>query len=128
MIYTGIRSISLKNFSRAVMAKTEIAHINGTIDKAVHPFNAALNFEDIDMEAEDFLYLIEKEEQLLQEARLDDEEYEEYDMKNIAKYEKKFFFVMEVLLTKLVGYRPYTVSTKFVLITKSFQVSPRSQF
>ena len=110
------------------MAKTEIAHINGTIDKAVHQFNAALNFEDIDMEAEDFLYLIEKEEQLLQEARLDDEEYEEYDMKNIAKYEKKFFFVMEVLLTKLVGYRPYTVSTKFVLITKSFQVSPRSQF
>ena len=73
------------------MAKTEIVHINGTIDKAVHQFNAALNFEDIDMEAEDFLYLIEKEEQLLQEARLDDEEYEEYDMKYIAKYEKKFF-------------------------------------
>ncbi len=92
-IVLGFRPLSLSSFSRSVLAKTEAARTNRIIEKAVHQFTEALNFhlsEGIDIEADDFLEQIEKEEQQLLEAFFDEEEYEDTDEESEEENEEVF--------------------------------------
>ena len=81
-ISTEIRPVTLLDYSRSVLAKTEIARISEVIDKAVHAFTDVLNLnfsEDLQIEPDDFLEKLEQEEYLLEALQeLTDDESDAY--------------------------------------------------
>ncbi|KAK4024214.1 hypothetical protein OUZ56_009601 [Daphnia magna] len=80
--YTKIRPVTLLDYSRSVLAKTEIARILKVIDKAVHAFTDVLNLnfsEDLQIEPDDFLERVEQEEYFLEALQeLTDDESDAY--------------------------------------------------
>nr|CAH0098873.1 unnamed protein product [Daphnia galeata] len=80
--YTKIRPVTLLDYSRSVLAKTEIAHFSEVIDKAVHAFNDILSLkfsENLQIEPDDFLERLEQEEYLLEALQeLTDDESDAY--------------------------------------------------
>ncbi|XP_057370011.1 uncharacterized protein LOC130691120 [Daphnia carinata] len=74
--YERLRPTTLLDYSRSVMANTEIVRLSGIISDAVHVFTEALQFrEDIEINPQAFIDRIEKEDNLLdslQEASGDD--------------------------------------------------------
>ncbi|KAK4024213.1 hypothetical protein OUZ56_009600 [Daphnia magna] len=80
--YTKIRPVTLLDYSRSVLAKTEIARILEVIDKAVHAFTDVLNLnfsEDLQIEPDDFLERVEQEEYFLEALQeLTDDESDAY--------------------------------------------------
>lgn len=81
-ISTEIRPVTLLDYSRSVLAKTEIARILEVIDKAVHAFTDVLNLnfsEDLQIEPDDFLERVEQEEYFLEALQeLTDDESDAY--------------------------------------------------
>ncbi|KAK4006127.1 hypothetical protein OUZ56_011282 [Daphnia magna] len=77
-----IRPVTILDYSRSVLANTEIARICGIIDRAVHQFTDAHNLkflEDFEIEQDDFLEQVEKEEDLLEALQeLTDEKNDEF--------------------------------------------------
>ncbi|XP_045024971.1 uncharacterized protein LOC116921982 isoform X2 [Daphnia magna] len=80
--YEKIMPVTLLNYSRSIMATTEIARIRELMEKVVNQFTDALNLnisEDLEIEPEDFIEKVEKEEELLVALQEDTDEYSDED-------------------------------------------------
>ena len=83
--------VSFLNYSRSILANTEIVGIREILHKAVNQFKDALNLnisEDSEIDPQDFLEMVEKEEELLE--ALQEESDEEIDKAKMIKKAKNF--------------------------------------
>ncbi|KZR98711.1 Uncharacterized protein APZ42_005746 [Daphnia magna] len=73
---------TLLYYSRSIFATTEIARIRELMEKRMNQFTDALNLnisEDLEIDPEDFIERVEKEEELLQAHQEDTDEYSDED-------------------------------------------------
>lgn len=82
ILSSEIMPVTLLNHSRSILATTEIARIRELMQKGVNQFTDALNIninDDFEIDPEDFLEKVEKEEELLEALQEDTDEYSDED-------------------------------------------------
>nr|CAH0110781.1 unnamed protein product [Daphnia galeata] len=80
--YEKIRPVTLLNYSRSILANTEIVRIREILRKALNQFTDALNLnisEDSEIDPQDFLEMVEKEEELLEALQEETDEESDND-------------------------------------------------